>query len=82
MATLPSLLTSLITLALIGWVFSAVFNGGSRNPARGSTTASDGDADMPRSGLWDSRKPLDRWETPLERDRYHRSRGSETNWAE
>ena len=82
MATLLSLLTSLITLALSGWLFSAVIKGGSQSPARGSTSASDGDTDMPGSGLWDSRKPLGRWETPQERDRYHRCRGNQANWAE
>ena len=82
MATLLSLLTSLITLALIGGLYSAVFKGGSQSPARGSTSASDGDADKPGSGLWDSRKPLGRCETTQERDRYHRCRGNEANWAE
>lgn len=82
MATLLSLLTSLITLALIGWLLSAVFKGGSQNPVRSSTSGSDVDEDIPSSGVWDSRKPLGRWETPLERDRYHRCRGNEKNWAE
>ena len=82
MATLLSLLTPLMTLVWVGWLFAAVFMSDGQNSARSSTSASDDDADMPGSGLWDSRKLLARWETPLERDRYCRSRGNETNWAE